>query len=127
MFRKKKIPVLIPLTGYLCLFFCLYPFRAEGALLESGPAGGAEPSERAVVGRLEDLGLSRAEAEARVIAYRRAGLDFSGLTFRAGGDRRGVGQQKYNYDPPINTVVLVLLICGSVVAAGAAAGVAANK
>ena len=119
MSRRKISPFLIPLVGYLCFFLCLLPGRIEGALLESSPAGEAATAERAVVGRMVEMGLSREEAEARVIAYRRAGLDLSGLTLWAGGDLRGVGQQKYNYDPPINNVILVFLICAA--GAGAAA------
>ncbi len=122
MLRLIKSPGFGLLIGYLCLFFCFFPVRTEGALLESSPAGGETAAERAAVVRLEELGLTRQEAETRLAAYRRAGVDFSGLTFRAGGDQRGVGQQRYNYDPPINNIGLVFLIMAIPVGIGLYAG-----
>ncbi|MDP8236133.1 MAG: hypothetical protein P9M08_07100 [Candidatus Erginobacter occultus] len=104
------------LTGYLCLFFCFLPGRVEGALLDSSPAGGADTAERVVAERLEGLGLSRAEAEERITAYRDAGISPAVMILRSGGS------PPVNYDPPINNVALVFLICGIALGAGIYAG-----
>ncbi len=114
--RFKKTPAFGFLIGYLCLFFCLLPVRVEGALLDSSPAGGAEAAERAAVGQLEALGLSRAEAEERITAYREAGISPAVMILRSGGS------PPVDYDPPINNVALVFLICGIAVGIGIYAG-----
>ncbi len=116
MLRWRKFPGLLLLTGYLCLFHVILPGRIEGAMLESSPAGG-----ESAVRRLEQLGLSRREAEARAAAWRAAGLPTDGLALRAGGEPPA------DYDPPINNVALVLLICGGAVAAGAIIGYNTSK
>ncbi len=112
----KKSPSVPFLIAYLCLFFCLIPIRVEGALLDSSPAGGADTAERVMAERLEGLGLSRAEAEGRVTAYREAGISPAGMILRAGGS------PPVDYDPPINNVALVFLICGIAVGIGIYAG-----
>lgn len=121
MLRFKQSPGLILLAGYLCLFFILLPGRAGGAMLESLPAGGEAAAFRAAVTRLEKLGLSRSEAEARVAEYRAAGAEIAHLALRAGGEPPA------DYDPPINNLALVLLIIGGAVAGGAIIGYNANK
>jgi hypothetical protein len=121
MLRWKKIPGVPILIAYLCLFFFFLPVPSEGAMLESWPAGGEAAAARAAVTRLEKLGLSRQEAEARVAKYRAAGVEITGLALRAGGEPPA------DYDPPINNVVLVFLICGGAVAAGMIIGYNASK
>ncbi len=112
----KKSPLIPFLIAYLCLFFCLLPIRAEGAMLESSPSGSEAAVDRVAVERLETLGLSREEAEGRVTAYREAGISPAGMILRAGGS------PPVDYDPPINNVALVFLICGIAVGAGIYAG-----
>ncbi len=112
----KKSPGLPFLIGYLCLFFCLLPIRVEGAMLESSPSGKGAAVDRAAAERLVTLGLSRAEAEARVSAYRETGISPAGMLLRAGGS------PPVDYEPPINNVALVFLICGIAVGIEIVAG-----
>jgi len=114
--RYKKTPGFGILIGYLCLFFCFLPIRAEGALLESSAAGRESAAVAVVAGRLEALGLSRREAESRAAAYREAGISPAETLLRAGGSPPA------DYDPPINNVALVFLICGIAVGIGIYAG-----
>ncbi len=116
MFRGKKSFVLIPLIGYLCLFFCILPIRVEGALLESSPAGGVAAAEQMAAERLSALGLNQAEAEEMLIAYRKAGILPAAMILQAGGS------PPRDYDPPINNVALVLVICCVVAGIGIAIG-----
>ena len=116
MFRGNRSFVLFPLIGYLCLFFCLLPSRVEGAMLESSPSGSEAVVDRVAAERLETLGLSREEAEERITAYRKAGISPAGMLLRAGGS------PPVDYDPPINNVALVFLVCGIAVGIGVYAG-----
>ena len=117
MLRWKKSPGLLFLVAYLCLFFCfLLPVKSEGALLQSSPSGEMSGAEQMVAERLSTLGLSRAEAEEILIAYREAGILPAAMILQAGGS------PPRDYDPPINNVALVLVICCVVAGIGIAIG-----
>ncbi len=118
---KENTPLVLVISAYLCLVMALLPGRIEGAILKSAPAGGEEAVMGRAIARLERMGLSRGEAAARITALREAGEPLNGLFIRAGGEPPA------DYDPPINNVTLVFLICGGAAAIGAIIGYNASK
>ncbi|MFH1038421.1 MAG: hypothetical protein V1789_07125 [PVC group bacterium] len=119
-----KTPAFPVITGYLCLFLALLPGRIDGALLDAASPRCSScrgSIARAAAGRLTALGLSREEAEERLDVLGKAGIYFSGMLFGAGGE------PPRDYDPPINNVALVFLICGIAVGIGLYAGAQTNK
>ena len=116
MLRITKNTYLGFLIGYLCLFLALLPGRVGGALLDASSARGSscagDSAHTGAIDRLTALGLSREGAEERLAAMGKAGIPVNGMLFFAGGE------PPQDYDPPINNVAFVLLICGIAVGIG---------
>ena len=125
MSRKLKTPAFVVIASYLCLFMALLPSRVGGALLDASSARGSsfagDCAHTGAIDRLTALGLSREEAEERLAALVKAGIPVNGMLFFAGGE------PPQDYDPPINNVALVLLICGAAVGIGLYAGANTGK
>ena len=129
MFQSRKSLWLLGLVGYLCFFMAIIPARLEGALLKSTPSTVSLPhstlSSPSAVTLLMRLGLSRREAQTRLVLLRETELER--LKTGCGPLLAGGDQDREFHDTMAEAGYVFLLIALCVGAIGAAAAHSVTK